>query len=85
MNTPAMPAVARPITKAIAGLERERAAKETPEQLERRLRREDAETRKRIEMYVEQYEAEAAEAGKCLWCGTNLAAVVPSAPNGAGE
>ncbi len=65
---------ARALTKAIAAIERERAAKESPEEAARRLRREDGETRARIEAYVVQYEEEAAERGVCVHCGGRVAA-----------
>ena len=61
-------AEARALAKGIAALERERAAIETPEELERRRRREDGETRREIEQYVVQAEREASAAGVCLWC-----------------
>jgi hypothetical protein len=65
-------AEARAITKAIAGLERERAGKQTPEELERRRRREDGETRQRIERYVLEYEREAEARGVCVHCGRGV-------------
>lgn len=78
-------AEARALTKAIAALEKEQAAKETPEEAERRRRREDAETRIEIERYVAQAEAEAARArdgaphGVCVTCGAPRAAPEASA------
>lgn len=62
-------AEARALTKAIAALEKERSGAETPEELERRRRREDAETRSEIEQYVLRAEREAAAKGVCVHCG----------------
>lgn len=66
---------ARALAKLVAGLERERAAEESPEEQSRRLRREDGDVRRRIERYVSDYEAEAARPrdgapfGVCVHCG----------------
>jgi hypothetical protein len=62
-------AEARQNVKLIALLEREAASKETPEDVERRRRREDGETRREIEQYVAQAEREAEEQGLCVHCG----------------
>lgn len=70
-------AEARALVKLINSLEREQAARETPEEEARRLRREDRETERRILQYVEQHEKAAkptAEApfGRCVHCGGAL-------------
>jgi hypothetical protein len=67
-------AEARALTKAIAALEKERASVETPEEVVRRRRREDGETRQRIERYVLEHEEEAAAKGVCVHCGAPRAA-----------
>jgi hypothetical protein len=64
---------ARALTKLISALERERAAGvESPEELERRRRVEDGETRAEIERYVLQAEREAAARGVCVHCGAQV-------------
>lgn len=70
----------RALLKLVAALEEARGKVETPEEAERRRRREDAETRKRIERYLLEYEADAAQPregapfGVCLHCGAPRAA-----------
>ena len=69
---------ARQLSKAIAAMELQAAGDETPEERETRLRREDGETTRAIEMYVNQALALAlrptAEAphGCCPTCGMGL-------------
>lgn len=63
---------ARAYLALISRLEREQAGKETPEQALERKRREDGETRKAIERYVLEYEAQAERDGVCLHCGQSL-------------
>jgi hypothetical protein len=65
---------ARSLVKLIEHMEREKAAVETPEEAERRLRREDGETWKRIIRYVTAYEARARADGTCVHCGSPLTA-----------
>jgi hypothetical protein len=55
-------------TKMLADLEREAVAKESPEEAQRRLRREDKETLKMILWSVEKAEKEAAARGVCIHC-----------------
>ena len=52
--------------------EREEAASETPEQEERRLRKEEGEVAEFITQTVSAYEDEAREKGVCLWCGQDV-------------
>ena len=68
------PAIAqlRGLTRMLADLERASAAKETPEEVERRRRREDGETLKMILWSVERAEKEAAKRGVCIHCGSKL-------------
>ena len=67
------------ITKAIAGLERASKEAETPEEVERRRRREDGARRLEVERYVAQAEREAARPrpgaphGVCVTCGVPVA------------
>ncbi len=61
------------LTKFVDALEaREAAGKETAEELEQRRRREDGETRREIEVYVQQAEAEAHARGVCITCGQGV-------------
>lgn len=63
----------RALLKLVAALETERGALPTPEEVERRRRREDAETLKEIEQYVRQAERDAAAKGVCVHCGQAVA------------
>lgn len=57
------------ITNAIRKIEREDAKAESPEEAERRRRRESGATVERFELYVQQYEDEARAKGVCEKCG----------------
>lgn len=71
---------ARQVTKLIAALERDAAGEETPEERERRLRREDGETALAISRYVDQALVQAltpsatAPHGRCPTCSAVLTA-----------
>lgn len=79
---------ARQLTKLIQALEASAAKEESPEEAERRLRREDGETRREMEVYVLQAETEAtrpregAPHGVCVTCGAPLAIGGAAAPPG---
>lgn len=66
----------RGLIKTLAQLEAARGAQETDEEVVRRRRIADAETRLRIERYVREYEREARAKGVCLHCGQALPGVV---------
>lgn len=68
----------RAVAKQIASLESENAGKESPEEADRRRRREDGETVKMVNQYVDQALMEAlrpthdAPHGRCVTCGVAL-------------
>ena len=66
-------AEARQVNRQIAALEAARAGEETPEEAERRRRREDGEVRREMLQYVEQAERQAARLGICPHCEQPLA------------
>ncbi len=63
---------ARALATRIQMMEKELASKETPDEVTRRLRKEDGETRRTIERYVLAAERKAEAAGVCIHCGQKV-------------
>ncbi len=81
---------ARQLTKLVATLEREAAGEETEEERVARLRREDGETRREVEKYVNQQlaialrETPEAPHGRCPTCAEPLTQASRQALTGGG-